>query len=158
MLFRSRLQTKSHTRTALAQRERKTAQRVYTCVADCSAYLFDSSAAILSARGVSYLPMMTSTSCIFPTLQNWGSSRSFSSPGLSRTVYDLVNVPSISPRVVRSDVHFLMSRHHRNPILARDSSLTSRQCHYISCPRVRTGCQLKDVTHLFMPCRFLSML
>ena len=82
---------------------------VYSCFADCSASLVDSSAAILSARGVSYLPMTTSTNCIFPALANWGSSKSFSSPDLSRTVYDLVKVPSRSPRVVRSDVHFLVS-------------------------------------------------
>ena len=131
----------------------------YNCIADFSACLFDSSAAILSARGVSYLPMTTSTSCIFPALQNSGPSRSFSNPSLSRTVYDLDSVPSTSPRVVRSDVHFLTSLQHRNPIFAKETitNQLTMSLYFLSASQ-DWMLDKKDVTHLFMPCRFLSML
>lgn len=65
------------------------------------------SADACKARGVSYLSMITSTNCIFRALANSSSSRSLSSSDLLRTVYDRVSLPSISPRVVRSEAHFL---------------------------------------------------
>lgn len=74
----------------------------------CPAAIFAvNSADACNARGVSYLSMITSTNCIFCALANSSSSRSLSSSDLLRTVYDFDILPSRSPRVARSEAHFL---------------------------------------------------